>query len=657
VLGYDVWQSHFGGDTRVIGTTVRLDERPYTIIGVMPRGFLFPNRWVEAWVPLELREADYENRTNSYIEMVARLRPGVSPDDARRELAIVHARVLQQYPDDDPEGRPILMELRGEVIPRARQLVIALCGAALCVLLLACANLASLFLARGTHRARELAVRAALGAGRERLVRQLVTETMSVACIGGIVGVAAAAAGVPLLAYLIPNTLPLAGEVALNVRALALAIVLMLFTGLAFGLVPALRAGQSSAVDALRGGARTAGGRTQRLRAGLVIVEVAASVVLLVASGLLIRAVWRIQGTETGFVAEDVLTLRTSLPQPRYDSVPRRNQYYERVLDDVRAIPGVRTAAFTTGLPIEMQGGIGGVTMPGEETPRGRGPSASLRWITPQYFATLGIPLRRGRDVAVTDTRAQPFVAVVSESFVTRHWPNQEPIGRRFTVAQQERTVVGVVQDVTTRGRERRAEPQVYLPYAQAVEGVRDGYMPKVLVVRSVGTLDAGSLVPRIREIIHGVDPEQPISDVRTMATIVANETAPRVTQLRLLGALSLIALLIAGLGIHGLLSFTVSKRSQELGVRRALGAQAPAIVRMVLREGLVLAAAGMAAGLAVGYAAAKGMGALLFGVRPEDPVTLGLAALLCLVTAVVGCVRPALRAAQADPMMALRAE
>jgi predicted permease len=657
VLGYSVWQSHFGGDSRVIGTTVRLDGQPHTIIGVMPPSFLFPNRWAEAWASGVLREADYENRTQSYIEIVARLRPGISAADARRELAIFHTRVLQLHPEDDPEGRPVLMELRQEVIPRERQLVIALCGAALCVLLLACANLASLFLARGTHRARELAVRAALGAGRERLVRQLVTESLGVALIGGVVGLTAAAVGVPLLAHLIPNTLPLAGDVTLNVRALALAVVLMLLTGLAFGLAPALRAGRSSALEALRTGTRTSGGRTQRLRATLVIVEVAASVVLLVASGLLIRAIWRIQGTDTGVVADNVLTLRTNLPLPRYDSVPLRNQYFEQVLQGVRAIPGVRSAGFTTGLPLQMGGGIAGVSIPGQDPPRGRLPTVSIRWVTPQYFETLGIPLRRGRDVAVSDTRAQPFAAVVSESFVTRHWPNDDPIGRRFTVVEQERTVVGVVADVTTRGRERRAEPQVYLPYGQAVAGQRDGYMPKVLVIRSVGTLDARSLLPRIREIVHAVDPEQPISDVRPMAAIVSAETAPRLTQLRLLGALALIALLIAGLGIHGLLSFTVSKRSQELGVRRALGAQSETIVGMVLREGLALAAIGMLVGVAVGYAAARGMSALLFGVRPEDPLTLGVAALLCLLTAAIGCVQPAMRAARVDPMMALRSD
>jgi putative ABC transport system permease protein len=280
--------------------------------------------------------------------------------------------------------------------------------------------------------------------------------------------------------------------------------------------------------------------------------------------------------------------------------------------------------------------------------------SVSLRYVTPHFFATLGIPLRRGRDVAATDTLEQPFVAVVSESFIKRTWPHEDPIGKRFSLAAKERTVVGVVGDVRVRGLERPSEPQVYLPYQQVPDGAITSYIPKDLVVR---TDNAGNLLPRIREIVKSADPEQPISNVRRMSEIVAEETASRVTQLWLLGALSAIALLIAGLGIHGLLNFAVSKRSQELGVRRALGAQDGSIIGLVLREGLALALIGIVIGVAVAYATARGMGALLFGVRPEDPLTIAVAAALCLATAVAGCLRPAMRAARVDPLSALRAE
>ncbi|HKV06958.1 MAG TPA: ABC transporter permease [Thermoanaerobaculia bacterium] len=657
VLSHALWKSQFGGDPGVIGRSVRLDGAPHVVIGVMPPSFQFPSRSTEAWTSLVLREDDFEDRGDTYLEVLARLRPGVSAEQARQDLAVVSARLEQQYPETNEGIGAVVLGLRDELSERARLLVLALCGATLCILLLACANLASLFLARGAHRARELAVRSALGAGRERLVRQLVTESIGIAFVGGLVGVAVAAAAGPLLARLIPATIPMADHSILNLRVLGLALAFVLFTGFAFGLAPALRAGRSSALDALRSGDRTAGGRTQRLRAGLVVVEVAASVVLLVSSGLLIRAVWRIQTTDPGFVADNVLTMQTALPLPKYDATARRAQFYHRVLEEVRALPGVQNAGYITGLPMAMRGGIWPVSLNGEEVLRNDSNTVSLRYVTPGYFATLRIPIRRGRDVADTDTREQPFVAVVSESLAKRHWPNENPIGKRFHIANNERTVVGVAGDVRVRGLERPSEPQVYLPYQQVEDGSIISYTPKDLVVRTAESFNADALLPQIREIVKAADPEQPISGVRMMSEIVAEETASRMTQLRLLGALSGIALLIAGLGIHGLLTFTVSKRSQELGVRRALGAQDGGIIGLVLREGLVLALLGIAIGLSVAYAAARGMGALLFGVRPEDPLTIAVAAALCLATAVAGCLRPAIQAASVDPLAALRAE
>jgi putative ABC transport system permease protein len=300
-----------------------------------------------------------------------------------------------------------------------------------------------------------------------------------------------------------------------------------------------------------------------------------------------------------------------------------------------------------------MRGGIWSALLPGREADGRNG--VSLRYVTPRFFATLGIPLRRGRDVAATDRDDQPTVAVVSESLAKRLWPNENPLGKRFNIAFAERTVVGVAGDVRVRGLERPSEPQVYLPYQQVPDGSIISYTPKDLVVRAPS--GAGNLLPRIRAIVESADPEQPISNVRMLSEIVAEETASRVTQLRLLGAFSAIALLIAALGIHGLLAFTVSKRSQELGVRRALGAQGGEIIGLVLREGLALALAGIALGLWGAYAAARGMGALLFGVRPEDPLTLAVAAALCLATAAAGCLRPAVQAARVDPLSALRAE
>lgn len=620
-------------DPRILGSVVRLDGAPFTVIGVMPASFRFPTREAEAWTPLLLREQDFLDRNDNYLQVIGRLRDGVSLEKASEELAVIAARLEQQYPKENKET-----------------------GAAVCILLLACANLASLFLARATHRARELAVRAALGAGRERLVRQLVTESIGLALVGGFVGVAVAVIGVPLLARLVPDALPIAEQPSVNLPVLLVAAVLVVITGLVFGVGPALRAGRSKALDALRDGVRAGGGRTQRVRAGLVIVEVAASVVLLISSGLLLRAVMRIQAIDPGFRAESVLTLRTPLPSPEYDLTARREQFYGHVLQDVRALPGVRSAAYVTGLPMNMPGGIWPVSITGDEVLQSDASnSASLRFVTPQFFPTLGIPLHAGRDVAESDTRESPPVAVISESFAKRYWPNESPIGKRFTCAFNERTIVGVVGDVRVRGLERQSEPQVYLPSQQMADSSLISYPPKDLVVRSTST--AAGLLPTIRRVIHAADPEQPISNARMMTEIVADETASRVAQLRLLGTLSLIALLIAGVGIHGLLTFTVSQRSQELGIRRALGEQATSIVRRVLGEGMTLTLAGLGVGVLLAYLSARAMGALLAGVQPADPATITVAAVLCLTTAIVGCLRPAICAARTDPIVALRGE
>ncbi len=637
VLSHDLWRTQFEADPAIIGRVVRLDGTPHTVIGVMPQAFRFPSRDVELWAPLNLSKEDAADRSNAYFEVIGRLRPGATLEQARAELATIATRLDRQYPDTNKDLRIYLHRLRDQVGQRSRLLVIALCGASLCILLLACANLASLLLARGSNRARELAIRTALGAGRERLVRQLVTETILLSIIGGAAGVFLAWSGLPLLAQLVPTTLPIQEVPTIDLRVLVFAAVLIGITGLGFGVVPALR--------------KQVIGRRQRLRGALVVLEVTGCVVLLISSGLLMRAIWRIQAVESGFRSEGVTTMRTALPLPKYAAVAARAAFYKRVLDEVRAIPGVTNAAYTTGLPMVRTGGIWGVEIAGIETRDNR---ASLRFVSPGYFATMGIPLRSGRDVAESDTqKQQPYVAVVSESLVQRHWPNQDPIGRKFKFALAERTVVGVVSDVRVRGLEQTSEPQVYLSLAQVEDNSIIGYIPHDLAIQS--TLPPERFLPAVRRIIAAADPEQPISDVRPLSEIVAGNTAPRRVQLRVLAILSAIALVIAGVGIHGLLSFAVSQRTKELGVRRALGAQAARIVAMILREGFTLAAAGAALGIVIAVLVGRAMSALLFGVAPTDLETIAIAATLCLLTALIGCLRPALRASRVDPMIALR--
>lgn len=653
ILSHSLWQTQFGSDPNILGRGLRLNGVPYTVIGVMPATFQFPNRNAEMWTPLVVSQEDMEDRNNTYLAGIGRLRDGVTIEQARADMEVIARRMEQQYPKDHVDLGILIMKMRDEIGGRARMLVLALCGAALCILLLSCANLASLFLARGAHRARELAVRSALGAGRQRLVRQLITESFTIALAGGLVGVLVAVVSVPLLARLVPNSLPVAEYPTVDLRLLAFAAGFIMLTGVAFGVLPALRAGRGD-FDALRSGARTGGGQTQRLRGILVVVEVIASVVLLIGAGLLIRAVRDLQAREPGFRPENVLTLRTALPLPKYNEVAKRQQFYTQVLNDVRALPGVTSAAFVSGLPMVMRGGIWSVSLNGEEVHDGS-QDIGLRFVTPQFFNALGTPIRRGRDVTESDGQKSPFVAVVSESFVKQYWPLQDPIGKRFKVANAERTIVGVVGDVRVRGLETQSEPQVYLPYQQVEDGGLIGYVPKEMVVRATTTTQ--SLIGPITRIVHRADPEQPVSNVRSLAEVLSGETTPRVTQVRLLGALAAIALLIAGIGIHGLLTYTVSRRLPELGVRRALGAEVSGIVALVVREGIVLASIGIVIGAIVAWVAARGMGTLLAGIRPADPLTFAAASLLCFVTVLVGCLRAAMRAANVDPMIALRAE
>jgi predicted permease len=655
VISYGLWQSQFGGDRSVVGRSVNLNGTPYTIIGVMPASFYFPTRDIQLWTALTFVDADFANRTNTYLQGVARLKAGVTFAQARADLEVIAARLARDYPQTNAETGISFFRLRDTMSPRFRMMLIALGAASLCLLLLTCANLANLLLARAAVRERELAVRAALGAAKERLIRQLITETVVLTLAGGVAGFAVASSGVPLFASLVPPTLPVASEPGLDMRMFGFAALFTALTGFGFGLFPAVRAGRRTDFAALRESSRAGGGRKQRVRAILVTVEVTMSVILLITSGLLIRAVWRVQAVNPGFTADSVLTLRTALPRPKYDSPLRRTDFYDRVLTSVRALPGVQSAAFISGLPMVMTGFITGVEIPGQEVRSARNAGVSHRWVTPQYFKTLGIPVLRGRDVEDGDTLERPWVAVVSASFADRYWPSQDPIGKTFRHRGQLRTVVGMVGDIKVRGLERTSEPQIYLPAPQVSEPSPANADPKDLVIRHSGQADP--LVSAIRQIVRVVDPEQPISDVRSMDDVLAGETATRRGQLHVLGVLAVVAVLLCGVGIYGLLAYTVSQRSQEIGVRLALGADPSRVARMIFANGMRLALLGIVPGVVVAYIAGRAMTALLFGIAPGDPATFAAGVAVALAIALAGSLIPALRAVRVEPMSVLRAE
>ena len=654
VLGYGVWQSQFGGDPRIVGKTIRLDATPRVVIGVMPQGFHFPTSSIELWTPLILREDDYANRDNTYLQAIGRLAPGATFEEARAELALVFERLARDHPETNAETGFSFFRQRDYVFPRYRIMLIALCGASLSLLLLTAANLANLLLARASGRERELAVRAALGAGRERLVRQMLTESVVLVLLGGATGVLVAMLAVPLLSHLVPNTLPFADQPRLDLRALLVAGVFTALTGIGFGLIPAAVVGRTG-FSALREGTRGGGGRRQHLRGALVTIEVAMSVVLLISSGLLIRAVWKVQAVDPGFRSEGVLTMRTALVPSRSADSLRRTEFYDRVLAGVQSLPGVEAAAYTSGLPMVLTGGIAGVEIPGEEARNRRAEGVSLRHVTPQFFTVLGIPVVQGRVIADGDRLGRTMVAVVSESFVRRYWPDESPIGKTFRVRDQERTIVGVVRDIKVRGLERSNEPQLYLPAAQAPAQLGGLYIPKDLVIRASDR--AGTLFAAVRDVIRRIDPEQPISDVRTLRDVVELQTADRRAQLRVLSALAAVALLLTAIGIYGLLAFMVAQRSREIGVRLALGAEPGRVARMIVGEAARLALLGGVPGVLLAYGAARAMRAILFGIPPSDPVTLAGGALVVIAATLVGALAPARSAVRVSPLVAMRAE
>jgi predicted permease len=660
ILSYRLWQTQFGGDPGVIGRQVRLDAESYTVLGVMPQAFRFPTAEVLYWTTLRFNEQAYTDRNDNWHYSVGRLKDGVSIEQAQAEMDVLAARSMQQYPAENKNTGALLVPLATDGVGwRSRMLLYALSGAAACVLLIACANLANLLLARALERRRELAVRTAMGAGRERMIRQLMTESLVLASAGGALGVVIGYAAVPLLNRLVPTVLPLASAPTVDLRVLMFSIALTLVTGVAFGLAPLMRVGGEADLGGLREGARAGGGQKEGVRSTLVIVEIGASVVLLVSAGLLMRALWTIQRTDPGFQPGGLLTLQTPLPADEYGMVETRRQFYQRVLGDIRALPGVKNAAFVSHLPMgRMRGGVWPVSLDGKTVNRADNQNAFLRYVTPGYLAALGVPLKSGRDTNESDTHSRQYVAVVSESFVKRFLPNETPasaIGRHFTFALNERVIAGVAGDVRMRGLEQEAEPQVYLPFEQVDDGNIIGYIPRWLIVRT--STPPETLAAPIRTVIRQANPTLPVNDVNTMLDVVDRDTASRAAQVRVLAAFAAIAFALAGIGIHGLLSFSVSQRAQEIGVRVALGAQPGDILRMVLRRSAMLAVAGVIPGVVVAYLAGRSMEALLAGVAPADGVTMLAAVGLSLLMTVVGSLLPTLRALRVDPITALRAE
>jgi putative ABC transport system permease protein len=663
VLSEGLWRERFGGSAEAVGRVVTLDGTPCTVLGVMPASFRIP-AGAELWFPLKY--PGQESRGVHNLRVLARLRPGVTVAQADADLKAVAASLARQYPETNAKVTARVVPAHEAMVGRVRTTLVALFGAVLLVLLVACANLAGLQLARATARRREVAIRAALGAGRGRLVRQLLLESALLGIGGGALGVLVAAWSLPLILAAAPDSLPRLEEIALDGPVLAFAAAVAVGTGVLFGILPALHGSRAGALIALRDSGRTtAGPRGARARQLLVVGELALAVVLVAGAGLLAKSLWRVSRVDPGFAPDGLLAVTLQVPESKYEQTERRVLFFEQVLERVRAIGGVRSAAIAMGHPLDP-GWTSSFSIVGREPPApGMAPEENLRVASPGYFRTVGVPLLAGRDFDARDRVGGPGAVIVNEAFARRHFPGESPLGRTLDRGQAwwpgmptTFEVVGVVGDERFAGLTTDPQPAMYFPYPQyAFWGV-------ALMVRvdcAAGAprerCEPRSLVARIREAVHALDPDIPVEEAQWMSEAHDAAMAGARFNATLLGAYAVLALLLAAVGLYGVLAYLVAQRTHEIGIRIALGAARARVMRLVLGQGLALAGAGLALGLAGAAGATRALRGMLFGVAPTDAAVYAALALLLGAVALLACWLPARRAVRVDPMVALRAE
>ena len=658
VLSYALWQTRYGGDPQVINRDVQLDGAKYAVVGVMPAGFQFMESDVRLWVPLAMEPEVAANRGGHFLTVVGRLKPGVTMDQAQADLANVMARIAKDHPNKTGDGKlgAYAVPMRDHVAGDVRGSLVVLLVAVAFVLLIACANVAGLLLARAVGRRREIALRVALGASRTRVVRQLLTESLLLAAAAGVIGSVLAYFSFAFLQKLIPAQMALLTSLDLDLRILAFTLLLSLFTGVVFGLVPALQSAKVDLNNALKQGMRVTS--TGRLRSTLIVFEVALSIVLLVGAGLLIQTLFQLFNQYAVLEPEKVLTMRTVLPKTKYKEFAQRNAFYRQVLERVEHLPGVISAGYTTSVPLAWKGGTSGFTPEGLTNPvPGMAYDANHREVSANYLKAMNIALTEGRYFDQRDNEQSMPVAIVNETMARQYWPGQNVLGRRFKIGGLDEDtpwiqIVGIAADVRQMGLDEPVKAEMYLPYQQ---DENPWYAPRDLAIRTSG--DTANLVSSVRQIVHEVDPDQPISNVATMSEVFGTEAAQRRMGMIMLAAFAGLALLLASLGIYGVLAYFVTQHTNEIGVRIALGASRGNILALVLKKGMGLTLLGIAIGIAASFALTRLMSSLLFGVKAADPLTFVAVPLLLAIVALVACWIPARRATRVDPMIALRYE
>jgi len=659
VLSHGFWQRRFGGSHKALGQTITLSGNPYTVVGVAPAGFRNPVQGPkppELWYPIAFNFAQSVRRSD-YLSVVGRLKADSTIEQARAELSGIAARLAAEYPSTNAGWGVTVVPLHERVVGNVRQSLWVLMGVVGFLLLIACANVANLLLARAAARRQEIAVRTALGARRGRIIRQFLTESLLLALAGGGLGLLLAAWGVELLVALSPGNIPRLEEVGLDARVLAFTLVLSAATGLVFGLLPALSASKGDLSGSLKeGGSRgaTTGRGARRLRSSLIVSEIAITVVLLAGAGLMVRSFMAVQSVDPGFSPERVLTFDFALPAAKYKDEPQIAAFYEQLASRAATLPGVERAALVSALPLSGGASVLSFVVEGRpELPPEKVQDAEFFTVTPDFFDVLGIAHVRGERLNERHREGVPDVGVINETMARKFWPGEDPVGKRLNMGNPATspwiTVVGVVGDTRNSALEKEPYPQVYLPAAQ--------FRQRSMTFVARTSADPLSLVPAVRRELAALDKDLPLYNVRTMEQVLSESVARRRFQMILIAAFAGVGLLLAAVGIYGVISYSVAQRRHEIGVRMALGAGAPDILRLVVGQGLGLTLAGVGLGIAAALLLTRVLASLLYGVSATDPLTFACVSLALVGVALLACLVPARRATRVDPMVALRYE
>ena len=659
ILSYGLWQRRFSGDPKILNQTITLNRQAYTVIGVMPATFHFGSgeNELDLWTPMAFTEEQAQNHGGHGLVAIGQLKPGVTVDQARAEMSAIAGRLAAQYPVDigwDVKIMPLLEYSVRSIKPALLVLLVAVAF----VLLIACANVANLLLAHAAGRQKEIATRTSLGASRWRIVRQLLTESLLLSLLGGALGLALAKWGMDLLLTLAPPDLPRLNNVSLDGRALAFTATITLLTGVIFGLVPALQCSKPNLNDTMKDAGRgsTEGGRRQRIRSTLVVLEVATALVLLVGAGLMIKSFWQLQKVDPGFNPDNALTAQVSLPKTKYPEESQQVAFFQQLIERVATLPGVQSAGASHVVPLSGNDFVLAFEIDGRP-PLQPGVTQSTNYysVSADYFKAMGIPLRRGRVFTERDIKDSPRVAVINETMAKKIFPDEDPIGKRITFDNRQKEnpewfeIVGIVGDVKQYGLDQVTTMQTYEPYIQQT------FPYMTLVVRTTG--DPTNLNGAIRSEVLKLDKEQPTTNFKTLNEFFSISIAQQRFSVVLLGVFAVVALVLSAVGIYGVLSYAVTQRTHEIGIRVALGAGRRDVLRLVVGQGMLLTVIGVAGGLGAAFALTRLMASLLFGVTATDAVTFASVASLLLAVALLACYIPARRATKVDPLVALRYE